>query len=407
MDRGQPLVGQVLARRYRVEALIGRGGMAEVYRGFDDRLARPVALKVLKESYEGDQGVRRRFGEEARSAAMLSHPNVVGVYDAGDEGGRAFIVMELVPGDTLASRIASGSLDEAFVRRVGGEVLDALAAAHAHGLLHRDIKPANVLLTTEGVAKVADFGIAKALDRPADTEDSTAVSVVLGTPGYLAPERAQGNPASVASDIWSAGVLLYESLAGRKPFEGSSPVAVALAAIEGRYVPVTEFRPDVAPDLAAVIDKALQTDPAGRFASAEEMARYVRAPSQEGNAAPALADPDATRMLAVPTRTMAIQQSLGPAAAVAAGGGAIAGGDFGGGSGEGPAFPPGRRRRMPAVLVAALIVLVAATVALLIFAAAHKNSPPATTTSTTTTSTKPTTSSAPTTSTTTSTTSTT
>jgi serine/threonine-protein kinase len=308
MTAGQLRNGHVLAGRYRVEALIGRGGMAEVYRGVDIRLARPIAIKVLRAHYAPDPELRRRFEEEARAAAMLSHPNVVAVYDAGEDESTAFIVMELVPGDSLADRIARGPLDEATVRRIGGEVLDAVAAAHARSLLHRDIKPANVLLTGDGIAKVADFGIAKALHPSPDRSEPTAMHLVLGTPSYLAPERAQGNPATVRSDQWSVGVLLYESVTGQKPFDGDTPIAIALAAMAGRYQPVLDRRPDIDPSLAAVIDRALQVDPASRFASAEEMGHFLRTPAADATAAfPTTPfDPDATTVLGSPTATMVL-----------------------------------------------------------------------------------------------------
>jgi serine/threonine protein kinase len=282
--------------------------MAEVYRGIDERLSRPVALKVLRAHYAGDPALRTRFEDEARAIAMVSHPNVVGVYDAGEDGDTAFIVMELVPGDTLADRIARGPLDETEVRRIGGEVLDALAAAHARGVLHRDIKPANVLITEDGIAKVADFGIAKALQPSPDRNEPTALHTVLGTPSYLAPERAQGNPATVRSDLWSVGVLLYESLTGEKPFEGDSPIAVSLAAMQGHYVPVLERRPDIDPALAAVIDRALQGEPAHRFVSAAEMAGLLRIAAGDPTVAlhPLALDPDATGVLGSPTRAIGL-----------------------------------------------------------------------------------------------------
>src|SRR5487761_1647113 len=150
---GQLQIGQLVAERYVVEELIGRGGMAEVYRARDERLARPVALKVLRGHYARDPGLRTRFEEEAKAAAMVSHPNVIGVYDAGEDGGQAFIVMELVTGETLSDRIERGPLELENARQVGVDVLDALAAAHARGVLHRDIRPANVLLTDGGDAK--------------------------------------------------------------------------------------------------------------------------------------------------------------------------------------------------------------------------------------------------------------
>ena len=286
---GRLAPGRVLVGRYVVAELIGRGGMAEVYRGRDQRLARPVALKILRPQFSHDPALRLRFEEEAKAAALVSHPNVVGVYDAGEDndatagagaggGHHAFIVMELVVGESLADRIARGPLDSSEARRIGGQILDALGAAHARGVLHRDIKPANVLLTDDGTAKVADFGIAKAVHPSPDNDEPTAMNIVLGTPGYLAPERAQGNPATVRSDLWSVGVLLYEAVSGVRPFLGDNPIAVTLAAQDGRYVPLLERRPDADPALAAVVQRALDPDPANRFASAAEMGRALKLP---------------------------------------------------------------------------------------------------------------------------------
>ncbi len=284
---GRLAPGRVLVGRYVVAELIGRGGMAEVYRGRDQRLARPVALKILRAQFAHDPALRLRFEEEAKAAALVSHPNVVGVYDAGEDSDataglgangehHAFIVMELVVGESLADRIARGPLDSFEARRIGGQILEALSAAHARGVLHRDIKPANVLLTEDGTAKVADFGIAKAVHPSPDHDEPTAMNIVLGTPGYLAPERAQGNPATVRSDLWSVGVLLYEAMSGVRPFLGDNSIAVTLAAQEGRYVPLLERRPDADPALASVIRRALDPDPANRFASAAEMERALR-----------------------------------------------------------------------------------------------------------------------------------
>ena len=283
---GQLQIGQLVAERYVVEELIGRGGMAEVYRARDERLARPVALKVLRGHYARDPGLRTRFEEEAKAAAMVSHPNVIGVYDAGEDGGQAFIVMELVTGETLSDRIERGPLELENARQVGVDVLDALAAAHARGVLHRDIKPANVLLTDEGDAKVADFGIAKAIHPSPDGSEPTTMNVVFGTPSYLAPERAQGHPATARSDLWSVGVLLYEALTGAKPFEGDTPLAVTFAAQEGRHEPLLRRRPDTDPVVAVVVERALSADPADRYASAEEMAADLRTTGETGTTAP-------------------------------------------------------------------------------------------------------------------------
>jgi predicted Ser/Thr protein kinase len=267
--------GQVLADRYRIERVIGRGGMAEVYQGHDDRLARPVALKVLHARFGSDPDLRRRFEEEAKAAAMVSHPNIVAVYDAGEDDSKAFIVMELVNGETLHDLIGRGPVPSALARSIGGQVLDALGAAHSKGVLHRDIKPANVLFTPDGQAKVTDFGIAKAI-HPSPDADQTTMNMVLGTPSYLAPERAQGLPATVASDLWAVGVLLYEAVTGVKPFEGDNPLAITLAAQQARYVPVLERRPDLDPSLASVIERAIDPEPRARFSSAAEMAAALR-----------------------------------------------------------------------------------------------------------------------------------
>lgn len=404
--------GQVLADRYVVEQVIGRGGMAEVYRGRDTRLARPVALKVLRARFGLDPALRLRFEEEAKAAALVSHPNIVAVYDAGEDDSKAFIVMELVAGETLHERILRGPLDVAAARSVGREVLDALGAAHAKGVLHRDIKPANVLLTAEGQAKVADFGIAKAVHPSPDGSNETTMNMVLGTPSYLAPERAQGEPATVRSDLWAVGVLLYEALTGAKPFEGDNPIAISLAAQQARFVPLLDRRPDLDPALAAVIERAIDTDPARRFASAGEMAdalsdRTAEATQILGGAAlggaaigaaavaAGAGDPNATQML---DDTAARQHRLGAGAAAglgAAGAAAAAGAATAGlaagragastyptaamatGRHDAAAAGPAPRHRGAAVLIgAAVAVLLGGILALLLTSSNNpKNAP--------------------------------
>ena len=262
---------RLVADRYRLGRLLGRGGMADVFEGFDERLSRKVAVKLLRaEVSERHPEVRARFEAEARSAAGLSHPNVVAVYDTGEDDGVPFIVMELLPGQTLADRMADGPVDQAWLRRVAGDVLGALAAAHAAGIVHRDIKPANILLGHDGCAKVADFGIAKSLE--AAGPDLTGTNLLVGTPAYMAPERVAGEPATVQADIYSLGVVLYEATAGRKPFSGPNPVALAHAIRQGDAEPLEQARADVDPDLAAVTTQAMAVDPALRFASATAMA---------------------------------------------------------------------------------------------------------------------------------------
>ena len=268
--------GTLLADRYEVGQLLGRGGMAEVYAGTDRRLDRPVAVKLLTSEMGARADVRTRFEAEARAAASLSHPGVVAVYDTGEHQGVLYIVMERLPGETLADRIAGGPVDPGWLTTVADDVLAALAAAHAAGLVHRDVKPANILLTSDGRAKVADFGIAKSLEA-AGVADLTGTGQLLGTPAYLAPERLDGAPATPAADIWSLGVVLYEALTGAKPFTGDTPLATARAVSSGAHRPLADARPDLDPALVAAVERALDPDPDRRFSSAAEMAAALRA----------------------------------------------------------------------------------------------------------------------------------
>jgi eukaryotic-like serine/threonine-protein kinase len=263
----------LLAGRYRLIGLLGRGGMAEVYDAFDERLDRPVAVKLLRPEVSGDAGREARFAQEARSAARLSHPGVVAVYDSGTDQGRAFLVMERLPGATLADRIRQGGIDQGWLATRADEILGALSAAHALGMVHRDIKPANILLTEQGQAKLGDFGIAKTYQNdPADTtNDLTATGMILGTVAYLSPEQIDGQAASPRSDIYALGVVLYEALTGQKPYQGPNAVAQAHAAVTGGATDIRSLRPDVDPVLAAVVAKAMARDQADRYQSADEM----------------------------------------------------------------------------------------------------------------------------------------
>ena len=250
--------------------------MADVYAAVDERLDRHVAVKVLRPEMAAKPEIRTRFESEALSAARLAHPNVVTVYDTGEDHGVPYIVMECLPGRTLSTAMAAGPVDQPWLCHIALDVLGALAAAHAAGVVHRDVKPGNILLTDDGRAKVADFGIAKSLEPVGGRFiDTTATNMMLGTPAYLAPERIQGEPATPRSDLYSLGVVLYEALTGVKPFTGDTPLAVAMAAVHEEPAPLTDLRPDVEPGLAAVVARALQRDPAARFASAEEMADAV------------------------------------------------------------------------------------------------------------------------------------
>lgn len=268
---------RVLADRYRVGELLGRGGMADVYDAVDGRLGRPVAVKILRPAMVARHDVRRRFEDEARAAARLSHPNVVAVFDTGEDEGVPWIVMERLSGETLADKMAAadGPLPTAWVVRVAGDVLDALAAAHAAGIIHRDVKPGNILFSDEGNAKVADFGIAKSVEAMGD---ATTAGVLLGTPRYLSPERVTGEPSTTSSDIYALGVVLYEALTGRPAFAGDTPVATAYNVQHAPPPSLAAVRPDVPLALTHAVDKAMARQPDERFATAGEFAAALREP---------------------------------------------------------------------------------------------------------------------------------
>ena len=257
-----------IAERYELGELLGRGGMSEVRAGRDLRLGRDVAVKLLTTAGPDGSRTRDRFEAEARAVASLSHPNVVLVFDSGEHEGVPFLVMERLPGRTLADEMADGPLSPDRAVRVATDVLAALGAAHATGIVHRDIKPSNVLLCPDGAVKVSDFGIAKTASATTLTDDGT----LLGTPGYVAPERLTGDPATSRSDLYSTGVLLYEALSGRSPFEGDSPGDLLRAIAEGRAVPLLERLPDLPPHLDRAVRTAMEKEPSNRFATADEMA---------------------------------------------------------------------------------------------------------------------------------------
>ena len=266
----------VIGGRYELEDLLGRGGMAEVRRAIDTRLGRPVAIKQLRTDLATDPTFQARFRREAQSAAGLNHPNIVAVYDTGEETDPRtgtsipYIVMELVEGPTLRDVLRDGRkiLPERALELTQG-VLDALSYSHRAGIIHRDIKPANVMLTQSGAVKVMDFGIARAV---ADTSATmTQTAAVIGTAQYLSPEQARGETVDARSDIYSAGCLMYELLVGRPPFVGESPVSVAYQHVREAPVPPSQLDPVITPDIDAVTLKALAKDPADRYQSAREM----------------------------------------------------------------------------------------------------------------------------------------
>ena len=247
--------------RYRLERPLGHGGMASVYLARDTELDRPVAVKVLAENAAGDDGLRKRFVREARLAARLSHPNVVSVFDAGQDDGRPYLVMEHVEGETLADLLARrGRLPPEDVRGLGLQAARGLAHAHAAGLVHRDVKPQNLLLRDDGTLKIADFGIARAAEGTALTQAGT----VLGTAAYLSPEQALGEQATAASDVYSLGAVLYELLTGEPPYEFDSLADLAEKQREHAIRSVRELAPDVPRDLEDIVMRCLARNPAYR-----------------------------------------------------------------------------------------------------------------------------------------------
>jgi hypothetical protein len=260
---------RVLLDRYELRDQVGVGGMGEVWLGWDRRLQRDVAVKLLLPQLSDEPAFRQRFEVEARAAAALEHPNVVRVFDIDDDAGALFIVMERLPGPSLDRRIyEEGSLPEDEVVRIAADMLAGLAAAHAENLVHRDIKPGNLIKAAGGRWKVGDFGVAKDL---ASTAHLTLVGVAVGTPAYLAPEQLDGRPATPATDLWAAGVVLREALTGRRPFDGNDPIEVAHAVQSTVVPPLLSVRPDVSPGLAMAIDRSLSFDPRQRFATAQDM----------------------------------------------------------------------------------------------------------------------------------------
>ena len=259
----------VVDSRYTLVEPLGSGGMAEVYLAHDEVLDREVALKILRGQYADDEEFVERFRREAQSAAGLSHPNIVSIYDRGrSEDGAYYIAMEYVPRGTLKDRISrDGALEPGMAAGVALQIADALQAAHESGVIHRDIKPQNVLITKTGDIKVTDFGIARATSSPL-----TATSAVLGTAGYMSPEQAMGEPVGQGSDLYSLGVILYEMLTGDIPFRAESPIAQAMMHVNERPRSPRGVNPEVPEPLDALTLKLLAKDPEDRYPSATALA---------------------------------------------------------------------------------------------------------------------------------------
>lgn len=266
--------GDVVGQRYELGPPLGSGGMGQVRSGWDHRLGRPVAVKTPHPHLAGREDVRRRLWQEGWTARRLKHPNIVVVYDVAIDGPVPYLVMERVRGWTLRDELRSVRLDAEDVRRIGVEALDALMLSHSAGILHCDLKPSNLLLTEGGRVKLADFGVATATSVESEP-DALTQEWFFGTLGYAAPEVLNGEPATVGSDVYSLGVVLYEALAGCRPFAVSSPARLVRLIEEGVHRPLGDIRGDLEPDLVAIIEQAMARRPADRFPSAASMRRKL------------------------------------------------------------------------------------------------------------------------------------
>ncbi len=306
MESFERYVGKVLDRRYHIIRVIGVGGMAVVYEARDIVMNRTVAVKMLKDEIAGDEQSVRRFINESKAVSMLSHPNIVRIFDVSVKGSLKYIVMERVDGITLKSYMQKkGALSTDEVLSYSGQVLSALCHAHAKGIIHRDIKPQNILLLRNGKVKVTDFGIAKLPNAETVQMDEKAI----GTVYYISPEQASGKGIDQRSDLYSVGVLMYEMATGTLPFNADTPVSVALMQVNEKPKAPTEIKPDIPRGLEQIILGAMEKNPDRRFQSAEQMLKYVdrlrsnpayifktREPSPaSGENAPALADNDMKR----------------------------------------------------------------------------------------------------------------
>ncbi len=345
----------VIDGRYRVISRLGSGGMAEVYLAQDLLLGREVAVKVLHHHFAEDQEFVERFRREASSAAALSHPNIVAIFDRGEWNGTYYIAMEYVAGRSLKTIVREGgALDPALAIDIVVQILRAAQFAHKRGVIHRDLKPHNVILDEEGRARVTDFGIARA-----GASDMTLTGSIMGTAQYLSPEQAQGHAVSDASDLYSVGVILYELLTGVVPFEGETAVAIAFKQVSAEPRPPSELNPALPRSLDVVVLRALAKDPAQRYADAGEL---IAALTRERYALPAYS------AAGVPTRhdghtgLAGAQQPASPAtgALLLAPGGGMEEGNGRGGEDE------RRRRRLWWVVLAAVLLAAAAAAVLLL-----------------------------------------
>ena len=271
-SRGQNIGPGTLLGRYRMIEQMGAGGMGVVYRAQDEKLNRVVAVKIVAPGVLTSDDARDRFRREALALARLNHPHIAAVYDVGEQDGADYIVMECVQGQSLRTALQAGPLTVVEATRIVLQVAEALEEAHAQGVVHRDLKPANVMITAKGNAKVLDFGVAKLLAATEATQSLTEAAGPIGTPLYMSPEQALGKVVDARTDLWSLGVLYYEMLTGRPPFQADTTLAVLHAVIADPFPPVRQLRPDAPEEADHIVVKAMQKETERRYASAAEVA---------------------------------------------------------------------------------------------------------------------------------------
>ncbi len=312
MEGETTMTERVLGGRYVLEECIGSGGMAEVWRANDHLLARTVAVKILHAAYKNDVEFIERFHREAKAAAGLSHPNIVSIFDVGLEGEDHFIVMEYVPGSTLKEKIKNEApLDIPIAVRIAKDIASGLAHAHANNIVHCDIKPHNILMTDDNRAKIGDFGIARAVTESTMTYSGS----VMGSVHYFSPEQARGSMITPKSDVYSLGIVMYEMLTGRLPFNGDNPVTIAMKHVEEEPVPPTSYRHKIPPMLEAIVLRAMNKNPDTRPTSADLVQELSVVEKTFGLTK--AEDPDATKVLPraetnIPSRRSARRKSTPP-----------------------------------------------------------------------------------------------
>ena len=271
---------------YRIAKKIGAGGMGEVYLAEDIRLGRKVALKILGADFTRNDDRVRRFVQEAKAASALNHPNIITIYEIGEADGTHFIATEFIEGETLRRHFEQARMTAGQALDVSTQVANALSAAHAAGIIHRDIKPENIMLRPDGYIKLLDFGLAKLTEQPSFSTDTSAPTVaradtqpgtVMGTISYMSPEQARGQTIDARTDVFSLGVVIYEMLAGRTPFQGASAADVFVSILEKAPIPISQLSSDVHPELERIVFKCLEKDRERRYGTAQALAGELKA----------------------------------------------------------------------------------------------------------------------------------